>query len=203
MAKARFFYYTAIRGVADWTAHHTTTILLTFAAMNTYDISGLVPADFADNSRVWIYQSSRPFSEQQVKEVDEQLLHFTSQWKAHGAPVKGWGKCLFGRFVVLVADETEVDVSGCSTDSSVRVIKSLERQYDANLFDRLTITFLVKDTPQVLPMNQVQYAIDKGYINGDTLLFNNLVATRADMLANWLQPLKESWLKDRVQLPVA
>jgi len=170
--------------------------------MNNFDVSALLPADFADHSRVWIYQSSRPFNEQQEKEIDEQLLQFYSQWQAHGEPVKGWGKLLFRRFVVLMADETEVAVSGCSTDSSVRLIKSIERQYDANLFDRLSLTFLVKGQPEVLPLGQVQYAIDKGFISGETLLFNNLVATKGDMLRNWLQPLQYSWLKDRVRLPV-
>ncbi len=170
--------------------------------MNNYDLSTLLPAGFADGSRVWIYQSSRPFSEKEELEINEQLHHFYAQWQAHGTPVKGWAKLLFRRFIVLMADETDVAVSGCSTDSSVRVVKSIERQYEVNLFDRLSITFLVKGQPEVLPMGQVQYAIDKGYINGDTLLFNNLVATKGEMLKNWLQPLNYSWLRDRVQLPI-
>lgn len=170
--------------------------------MNNYDLQALIPADFADESRVWIYQSSRPFNEQQEAEINEQLLHFYTQWQTHGTPVKGWAKLLFRRFIVIMADETQAGVSGCSTDSSVRVIKSIERQYDANLFDRLSITFLVKDQPEVLPMGQVQYAVDKGYINGDTLLFNNLVSTKADMLKNWLQPLQFSWMKSQIQLPI-
>lgn len=170
--------------------------------MNNYDLTPLVPADFADNSRVWIYQSSRPFSEKEELEINEQLYQFYAQWQAHGAAVKGWAKLLFRRFIVMMADESDVEVSGCSTDSSVRIIKSIERQYDVNLFDRLSITFLVKGQPEVLPMGQVQYAIDKGYISGDTLLFNNLVATKGDLFRNWLQPLSFSWLKDRVQLPM-
>ncbi len=84
----------------------------------------------------------------------------------------------------------------------MRIVKSIERQYSVDLFDRLSITFLVKGQPEVLPMGQVQYAIDKGYIGADTLLFNNLVATKGDMFRNWLQPLGFSWLKDRVQLPM-
>lgn len=170
--------------------------------MNNYDLAPLIPAGFSDDSRVWVYQSSRPFSEKEEMEINEQLYQFYAQWQAHGAPVKGWAKMLFRRFIVMMADETEVGVSGCSTDSSVRVIKSIERQYSVDLFDRLSITFLVKDQPEVLPMGQVQYAIDKGYINADTLLFNNLVATKADMFKNWLQPLSFSWLKNRVQLPM-
>ncbi len=188
--------------------NHCSAVIVTLAlfpylcSMINFDLNTLIPTDFSDQSRVWIYQSSRPFSEKEELEINEQLHHFYSQWTAHGAPVKGWAKLLFRRFVVFMADETSVEVSGCSTDSSVRVVKSIERQYEVNLFDRLSITFLVKGQPEVLPMGQVQYAIDKGYINGETLLFNNLVATKADMFRNWLQPLQYSWLKDRVQLPL-
>lgn len=170
--------------------------------MNNYDLTALIPNDFAADSRVWIYQSSRPFSEQQELEINEQLLQFYTQWQAHGAPVKGWAKLLFRRFIVIMADETNVEVSGCSTDSSVRVIKSIELQYEANLFDRLSITFLVKGQPEVLPMGQVQYAVDKGYINGETLLFNNLVDTKESLLKHWLQPLQFSWMKNQIQLPI-
>jgi hypothetical protein len=165
-------------------------------------LRNIIPQHFADDARVWVYQSSRRFNEQQEAEINEQLLQFYSQWQAHGAPVKGWGKLLFGQFVVMMADETDVKVSGCSTDSSVRVIKSIERQYSANLFDRMTITFLVKDIPQMLPFDQVQYAIDKGFINKDTLLFNNVVNTKKEILENWLVPLSQSWLASRVNLDV-
>lgn len=165
-------------------------------------LTDMIPQDFADNSRVWVYQSSRRFNEKQEQEINEQLHQFYSQWQAHGEPVKGWGKLLFNQFVILMADENDVNVSGCSTDSSVRVIKSIERQYDANLFERMTITFLVKGQPQMLPFDQVQYAIDKGFINKDTLLFNNVVNTKKELLENWLVPLSQSWLANRVNLNV-
>ncbi len=83
--------------------------------MNNYDLAPLIPADFADSSRVWIYQSSRPFSEKEELEINEQLFQFYAQWQAHGAPVKGWAKMLFRRFIVMMADESNVEVSGCST----------------------------------------------------------------------------------------
>ncbi len=128
------------------------------------------------------------------------MYQFYIQWNAHGTPVKGWAKLIFGRFIVLIADETDVKVSGCSTDSSVRVIKSIEKQYEVQLFDRLSLTFLVKGKAEVLPLNQVQYAIDKSFIDGDTLLFNNTITTKKELVQNWLQPLKESWLANRVNL---
>ena len=163
-------------------------------------LENLIPQHFADYARVWVYQSSRRFNQQQEEEINEQLLQFYIQWQTHGAPVNGWGKLLFGQFVVMMADEKLTKVTGCSTDSSVRIIKSIERQYSANLFDRMTITFLVKGTAQMLPFDQVQYAIDKGYIDKDTLMFNNVVHTKKEMLENWLVPLSQSWLSDRVNL---
>lgn len=161
----------------------------------------LLPSDFPADAKVWVYQSSRAFIEKEELEVNEQLHQFYENWQSHGQPVKGWAKLLFRQFVVVMADEQQSMVSGCSTDSSVRVIKSLERQYDVNFFDRMMITFLVKGKAEMLPFEQVQYAIDKGYIDGDTFLFNNVVATKQDLLEKWLVPLKFSWLATRVVLP--
>ncbi len=169
--------------------------------METVELAGLIPAHFLDNSRVWIYQSSRAFIPKEEQEINEQLYQFYAQWQAHGAPVKGWAKLLFRQFVVIIADETDVEVSGCSTDSSVRVIKSLERQYDVNFFDRMMITFLVKNKAEMLPFNQVQYAIDKGFINKSTLVFNNIATTKKELLESWLVPLSESWLASRLSIP--
>ncbi|HTN17998.1 MAG TPA: hypothetical protein VL092_09975 [Chitinophagaceae bacterium] len=165
------------------------------------EVQNLLPAGFSDQSRVWIYQSSRAFIEKEQNEINEQLEQFYVQWTAHGAPVKGWARVLFGQFIVVMADETDVAVSGCSTDASVRVIKSIERQYTVNMFDRLNITFLRKGKAEMLPMGQIQYAIDQGFIDADTYLFNNVVYTRKELLENWLIPLGKSWLAQKVNLP--
>jgi hypothetical protein len=169
--------------------------------MNAQEIKAMLPEGFPDDSRVWVYQSSRPFSEQQAGEINEQLHHFYAQWMVHGAPVKGWAGLFFNRFIVMMADESHLPVSGCSIDSATRIIKSLERQYEVQLFDRLSITFLIKGKPEVLPLSQVQYAIDQGFIDSETLLFNNLAATKKELAENWLQPVSKSWLKDQVVLP--
>lgn len=169
--------------------------------MNAQEIKNLIPDDFANSSKVWIYQSNRPFGPQESLEIKEQLSHFYEQWHTHGSPVKGWAGLLFNRFIIMMADEANTPVSGCSTDSSARIIKSLERQYEVQLFDRLSITFLVKGKPEVLPLSQIQYAVDQGYIDGNTLMFNNTVQTKGDLLSFWLQPLSESWLKNQIVLP--
>jgi len=166
--------------------------------MTIASIKQLLPADFAPDSRVWIYQSNRPFNEREALEINEQLHQFATQWQSHGTPVKGFGQLFFNQVIVLMADENATGVSGCSTDSSVRVIKSLERQYEVNLFDRLLLGFVVKDQLELLPMAQLAYAFEKGFIDENTLYLNNTVLTKQELEEKWLQPVKDSWVMKKV-----
>ncbi len=141
-----------------------------------------------------MYQSSRLFSLGEALDIEEMLKDFTSKWLSHGATVKGAGHLFFGQFVILVADEMSTGVSGCSTDSSVHLIREIEKRFEVNMFDRTTLAFVVKDKIQLLPLSQMQYAIDNGFITENTLYFNNLVQTQEELEHKWIIPVKESWL---------
>ena len=160
----------------------------------------LLDGNFHPASRVWVYQSNRLFTMHEALEIEEQLKTFTREWLSHGVPVKGAAYLFFGQFIVLMADETATGVSGCSTDSSVRLIKEIESRYAVNMFDRTTLAFFVKDKIQLLPLAQLQYATSNGFIDGDTLYFNNLVQTKEELEEKWIIPVKESWLKSRIGL---
>jgi len=97
-----------------------------------------------------------------------------------------------------MADETASGVSGCSTDSSVRLIKDIEKQFGVNMFDRTTLAFIVKDKVELLPLSQLQYAFDNQFITADTLYFNNLVATKKELEEDWIQQVRDSWLAKRI-----
>ena len=162
------------------------------------DYQYLLDGTFHPESRVWIYQCNRLFSMSEAFEIEDLLKNFTEQWKSHGTPEKGTGYLFFGQFIILMADERATGVSGCSTDSSVRLIKDIEQQFTVNMFDRTTLAFVVKDKIQLLPLSQLQYAVDNGFIDGDTLYFNNLVQTKEELETKWIVPVKDSWLKNRV-----
>ena len=157
----------------------------------------LLPEDFAGNSRVWIYQSPRLFTLSEALAIEEMLEAFVRDWKSHGVPVKGYGNLFYGQFIVLMADETATGVSGCSTDGSVRLVKEIEQRFGVNLFDRLVLAFRVKDKVQMIPLSQLPYALENGFINEETLYFNNTVQSKQELEAKWLIPLKNSWLADR------
>jgi hypothetical protein len=167
------------------------------------DFQDQLPADFNNNSRAWIYQSSRLFFLSEALQIEEMLQQFVKNWKSHGADVKGYGNLFFGQFIVMMADETATGVSGCSTDSSVRLVKEIEQKFNVKMFERQTLAFLVKEKVQLLPMSQINYAIENNFINADTLYFNNTILTKAELINQWIIPVKESWLAKRYQFPVS
>jgi len=155
----------------------------------------LLPDDFHPSSRVWVYQCSRLLMIREALEVEEMLNVFIAQWQSHGRKVKGFGTLFLGQFLILMADETMTEVSGCSTDSSVHLIKKMESTFGVQLLDRQLLAFWHKGKVQTLPLSQVGYALGNGLMNGDTLYFNNLVTDKEKLEKEWLIPVKESWLR--------
>jgi hypothetical protein len=160
----------------------------------------LIPEDFSAESRVWIYQSSRQFFLTEALQIESLLEDFVENWQSHGTPVKGYANLLFGQFVVIMADETSTGVSGCSTDSSVRVIKEIEKLFHVNMFDRQTLAFIRKEKVELIPIGHFSHAINAGLLQAETPYFNNLVSTKEDLLSNWIIPVKNSWLAKRFPL---
>ena len=162
----------------------------------------LLPADFNDESRVWIYQSSRLFTLSEALQIEDMLTNLVTSWKSHGTPVKGYANLFFGQFIILMADEAATGVSGCSIDSSVRIIQQIEKQLNVEMFNWQNLAFIVKDKVQVIPRQQFNYAFENNFINADTLFFNNVVATKKELEENWIIPLSNSWLKAKIKTAV-
>jgi hypothetical protein len=165
-----------------------------------FEYKHLLPEDFHPTSRVWVYQSSRLFGLGEALEIEEMMEDFVEKWNSHGAAVKGYANMFFGQFIIIMADETQAGVSGCSTDSSVRLIKKIEETYNVNMFDRQTLAFVIKEKVQLLPLSQLKYAAENNFITPDTLYFNNVVLTKDELETKWIIPIKESWLAKK--LPV-
>lgn len=165
-----------------------------------FEYKNLLPHDFSKDSRVWIYQSSRLLSLHEAFEAEEAINKFCAAWASHGADVKAYGNLFFGQFLVLMADETKAGVSGCSTDSSVRFVQELGKTFGVDFFNRTNLAFIIKDKIELLPLGQLSYAFQNGFINADTPFFNNVIANKEQLETSWTIPLKDSWLAKRLAL---
>jgi hypothetical protein len=166
------------------------------------DYKHLLPDTFSPQSKVWVYQSSRMFTLSEALEIEALLNKFSSEWRSHGQEVYAYCNLFFGRFVVLMADESHATIGGCSTDASVRFIKELGQRFNVDFFNRTNLAFVINEKVEALPMNQLQYALANYFINPETLYFNNLVATKEQLENQWIVPVKDSWIASKLPMTV-
>ena len=95
--------------------------------------------NFSDQSRVWVYPSSRILNQDDRQVICKYLDDFIVKWNAHGVSIKGSYEIFDNNFIVLIADEEKATASGCSIDSSVKCIKSIGSQLNIDFFNRLSI----------------------------------------------------------------
>lgn len=157
------------------------------------DIDHLLP-DFPPESRIWIYQANRCLTLSEALKAEDILQSFQQSWNTHGLPVRGFALLFFGQFIVFAADERERPVSGCSTDSSVEIVRRIGQEFNVNFFDRLLLAFLIKDRVQVIPLPQLAHGLKAGLIGPDTLYFDNTVPDLGSLRKRWPAPLRQSWL---------
>lgn len=149
----------------------------------------------ADSARVWIYQATRRFTETEKNTISDILTTFTHEWVAHGNPLKTSFTVLYDQFIVLAADENFNEASGCSIDSSVRVIRQLDEQFSLGLFDRTKIVFLKDGQLDIIPLNELSGTLAEGRWEPDSLFFNNVLSTKGQLKNNWIVQANQTWLK--------
>jgi hypothetical protein len=155
-------------------------------------------AELSPLSRVWVYQSDRNLSEEEVNQIRLLSAAFVSNWTAHGSMLNASADVFFNRFVVIAADESQVLASGCSIDKSVGFIKDLEKHFNLNLLDRLNVAYLEQDELKTFKLHELSELVEKGKITPETVIFNNLVKTMSDLKTQWRIPLKDSWMGSKI-----
>lgn len=151
--------------------------------------------DLDDAARVWIYQSSREFSENEVKEISLKIEGFIENWQRHGDDLKASYQIKYNQFIVLAVDEKFNNVSGCSIDASVNLIKKLENEFSVDLTNKLNISFKDENNINIVSMADFQKYAKLQKITSNTIVFNNMVTSKSDFKTSWEVPAIESWHK--------
>lgn len=149
--------------------------------------------NFSPQSKVWIYQSSRQFTEAEVRDIQQQLDEFTAQWTAHGHQLKAKAEIPYGFFIVLIVDQDTASSTGCSIDASVREIKKIEQTYGVDLFNRFNMAYKLDEKVHVVSKEDFETLITIKNITADTTVFNNLVATLEEYQQKWEVKIADSW----------
>ena len=146
------------------------------------------------NSRVWIYQANRPFNDIETHLIKERLNQFKNEWNAHGISLVADFALVYNQFIMLAVDESSQKASGCSIDSSVRIIQEIEEKTGVILLDRMLLAYREKEEIILLKRSEFKKAVENFAITEDHIVFNNTIQFVSE-LGKWEIPLKESWHK--------
>tara|TARA_B110000459_G_scaffold27963_1_gene27769 strand:+ start:132 stop:617 length:486 start_codon:yes stop_codon:yes gene_type:complete len=148
-----------------------------------------------NNARVWIYQSDREFTSEEIEIVSVKAVDFINQWTRHGDDLKGSFTFKYNQFLVLAVDESFNTVSGCSIDSSVRFVQALEKELQLELMNKMNVTFKDNEHINLVKLADFQRYAKEQKVTLETIVFNNMVATKEDFENKWEVPARESWHK--------
>ena len=146
-----------------------------------------------DNSRIWIYQCNRSFSPEELAEITAGLNTFLTQWTAHGSDLKAGFEIKYNRFIIIGLDQAEASASGCSIDASVHYIQHLEQQFKIDLLDKMNVSYKQGEYVAYKGLKDFKKMAKQRAISKNTVVFNNLVATKQEYIENWEVPASESW----------
>lgn len=146
-----------------------------------------------EESRVWIYQANRSFTEQEISEIKDKLNTFITNWTAHGSDLQSGYLIKYKRFIIIGLNQNLNRATGCSIDASVHFIQQLEKDYNVDLMDKMNVSY--KQGEYIAYKSLLDFkkmAKDKA-VSKNTIVFNNMVTNIAELNENWEVPACDSW----------
>jgi hypothetical protein len=146
-----------------------------------------------EESRVWIYQANRSFSESELEEIKAKLDIFIENWTAHGSDLQAGYLIKYKRFIVIGLNQNLNNATGCSIDASVHFIQQLEKDYNVDLMDKMNVSYKQGEFIAHKSLADFRKMAKDKAVSRNTIVFNNLVNTVAEFNENWEVPASESW----------
>jgi hypothetical protein len=146
-----------------------------------------------EESRVWIYQANRSFTDDEISEIESKLDTFIENWTAHGSDLQSGYLIKYKRFIVIALNQELNKATGCSIDASVHFIQQLEKAYDVDLMDKMNVSYKQGDFIAYKTLLDFKKMAKEKAVSKNTIVFNNLVTNIAEFNDNWEVPASESW----------
>jgi|SRR5690606_17753306 len=146
-----------------------------------------------EESRVWIYQANRSFTDEEIKEIASKLDVFIENWTAHGSDLQAGYIIKYKRFIVLALNQNLNKATGCSIDASVHFIQQLEKDYNVDLMDKMNVSYKQGEFIAHKTLSDFKKMAKERAVSKNTIVFNNLVTNIAEFNENWEVPASESW----------
>jgi hypothetical protein len=163
----------------------------------------VVPFDtLPDASRVWIFGSDRPLTEEGTATLMKAVDAYLPEWKAHGVPLTVAGQLLDDRFLVVAVDQTTTGASGCSIDGLFRLLRGLESRVGATLVGGGRVFYRdLQGTVQSASRDELPGLTASGAITRNSVVFDTSITDLGAFRSGFEKPAKDCWAKDLLALP--
>ena len=146
-----------------------------------------------EDSRIWIYQSNRKLSDEEVNSIETQCREFVENWSAHGTSLEASFITKYNRFIIFAINQDLHTATGCSIDASVHFIQKLEQEFQIELLDKMNVTYRVGEHIAHKTLIDFKKMAKERAVTANTIVFNNLVNTIEEWQDFWEIPASESW----------
>ncbi len=156
-------------------------------------------ADLPDTARIWIYGVAEPLTLEQSQALEAHMARFMGEWNSHQQKVTPGWQLVHDQFVIISADETAMNLSGCSIDSMFHALEAFNRASGLNFASSGNQVFYRDNAGEITCVDRMMFRnlAQEGAVTEETIVFNNVIETVGDFEAGrWEVPMRDSWHMD-------
>lgn len=147
-----------------------------------------------DDSRIWIYQSSKDLSDSDIKIIDNKTTLFLENWKAHGNELQASYLIKERRFLIIAVNEKFNPIGGCSIDYSLQLVNDISTTINLDLLDRLSVNYRLENNIKSISLRDLKNKIKNKSFSPETIIFNTTVKTKKELSSDFELKISSSWL---------
>lgn len=147
--------------------------------------------DLEDLAKVFLYPSSKKFYPELLHQIEESVRDFVENWSKKHDFEAGY-KIVYQRFLI-VAINSNAKVTTLVIDELVSFIFKLQSEHEIELLDKLNVCFKQGEHVQYKEVKEFKKLIKNKSVTKNTVVFNNLINTKAELESDWELPAEDTW----------
>ncbi len=154
--------------------------------------------NFPTDAKVWIYAVPQAISQASIEEIKNKLNGFLLSWNAHGAALIADYAIVENHFIILAVNETQAKASGCSIDSSVKIMRDISTLIKQDVLERALVYYQNESDGAIknIHFSKLEQALSTSLLNENTLIYDNTIHTLEQLRTQWKTQLKNTWMKN-------
>jgi len=152
-------------------------------------------AELPDSSRAWLFAAAEPIEATNREAILSDLEPVLSKWKSHGTMVPARGTFLDEVTLLVVADFTGAEMSGCSIDRMIAAARDAGKDTGIDLVDvPAGVHHWGPDGVRFSSRKDFGDLVRQGFVDRGTLVLDLTVITLgAVRQGRWKRPAGQGW----------